>query len=77
MLDNLRNQAESSPFFQEEEEPIVEHVTEEPAPRKNIDQITGMNAKQRFIIAVMLLLVVCLMGVMLLLVTGRFSLPFV
>jgi len=74
MLDNLRDQAASSPFFQEEE-PIVEQVTDSPPPKKTFDQITGMNARQRFILAVMLLLVVCLLGVLILLVTGRFALP--
>jgi hypothetical protein len=75
MLDNLRDQASSSPFF-EKEEPVVEKVIEEPARKKTIDEITQMNAKQRFILAVMLLMIVCLMGVMVLLVTGRFVLPF-
>ena len=73
MLDNLRDQAASSPYFQEEE-PIVEQVLEAPPPKKTIDQISGMTAKQRFIISVMLLIVVCLLGVMALLVTGRFTL---
>ncbi|KAF0107794.1 MAG: hypothetical protein FD146_1425 [Anaerolineaceae bacterium] len=75
MLDNLRDQAASSPFFQQEE-PIAEQAPEGPPPRKTIDQLTGMNARQRLILAAMLLVVVCLLGTMALLVTGRFVLPF-
>jgi hypothetical protein len=74
MLDNLRDQAASSPFFQEEE-PIGEPVPEGPPPRKTFDQIVGMNAQQRFIISLMLLVVVCVLGTMVLLVVGRFVLP--
>lgn len=75
MLDNLRDQASSSPFFQEEE-PIEEKKVDAPPPRKNIDQITGMTAKQRFIISIMLLLVVCVLGVLIMMVTGKFALLF-
>jgi hypothetical protein len=74
MLDNLRDQAASSPFFQEEE-PLPEPVPEGPPPRKTLDQMIGMNTQQRLIIALMLLVVVCLLGTMMLLVTGRFVLP--
>jgi hypothetical protein len=76
MLDNLRDQAASSPFFQEEE-PIPETPGFiAPPPRRTIDQITGMTAQQRFIIAIMLLVVFCLLGTMGLMVTGKFVLPF-
>jgi hypothetical protein len=77
MLDNLRDQASSSPYFQQDDEPI-----EEPQgpvalpPRRSIDQITGMTPQQRFIIAIMMLVIVCLLGAMFLMVTGRFFLPF-
>jgi hypothetical protein len=74
MLENLRDQAASSPFFQEEE-PLAEQVPEGPPPRKTLDQMIGMNTQQRLIIALMLLVVVCLLGTMMLLVTGRFVLP--
>jgi hypothetical protein len=76
MLDNLRDQAS----FQEEEvpqdtnepiEPISPKLPKERKPRRSFDQITGMNSKQRFILAVMLLVMVCLLGTMLLVITGK------
>ena len=71
MLDNLRNEAS----FQEEEEPIDTNTPEEPPkprkPRRSLDQVTGTTAKQRFALAMLLLIVVCLLGVMLLFVTGK------
>jgi uncharacterized protein involved in exopolysaccharide biosynthesis len=76
MLDNLRDQAASSPYFQKEEEPVLDKEPQAPPPRKTIDQLTGMNARQRFILSAMFFVVVCLLGSMVLLVTGRFVLPF-
>ena len=73
MLDNLRDQAS----FQEEEEPLNPNAPKPPKPRKqrkprrSFDQITGMTAKQRFALAVMLSIMVCLLGTMLLLVSGK------
>lgn len=73
MLDNLRNQAsfEDDEFTPEPAEP-------QPKPKKRsrtIDQMTGMNAKQRFFLAVMLLVVVCLMGFMFLMVMDKIVPP--
>jgi hypothetical protein len=77
MLDNLRDQAASSPYFQQDEEPIPEpQGPVVPPPRRSIDQITGMTPQQRFVIAAMLLVVTCLLGTMAMMVTGRFFLPF-
>jgi len=74
MLDNLRNQTS----FQPEEEPSPQ--TPPPPPlrgqRKSLDQLTRMNAKQRFAISVMLLVMVCLLGFVILLVTEKIVLPF-
>jgi len=70
MLDNLRNQA----FFQAEEEPLDPDAPKPPKPRKprrSFNQITGMTAQQRFALAVMLLVVVCLLGTLLLLISGK------
>jgi len=70
MLDNLRNQAS----FQEEEEPLDPNAPKPPKPRKprrSIDQITGMTAQQRFALAVMVSIMVCLLGTMLLLISGK------
>ncbi|NTW10727.1 MAG: hypothetical protein HGA26_05135 [Chlorobiaceae bacterium] len=70
MLDDLRN---SSSFI--EEEPPVE---EEPQPKRftqrKKETFLGMTAQQRFIIAFMMMIAVCVLGVMLLLITGRFGL---
>ena len=69
MLDNIRNQA----TFQEEE-PLDIDAPKPPKqrkPRPNLDRITGMNAKQRFALAVMLSIMVCLLGTMFLLISGK------
>jgi len=76
MLDNLRDQAS---FLEEEQPPEtnkpIEHTSpklpKERKPRRSFDQVTGMTAKQRFILAVMLLVMVCLLGIMLLVITGK------
>ena len=70
MLDNLRSQTS----FQPEEEPPapVEPIKPKRSrPRRSLDQITGMKATQRFMLAVMLLMMVCLLGVILLVITGK------
>jgi len=74
MLDNLRSQTS----FQPDEEPPVSIDPEKPKrpkKRRSIDQITGMNATQRFMIAMMLLIMVCLLGVILLVLTGKIIPP--
>ena len=76
MLDNLRNEASFTP---DEEEPPELGQPEEPKPPKphrSIDQITGTTGKQRLMLAVMLLVMVCLLGSILLLITGKVVLPF-
>ncbi len=70
MLDNLRDQAS----FQEEEEPLDPNAPKPPKPRKprrSFDQITGMTAPQRFALGVMLSVMVCLLGLMLLVISGK------
>jgi hypothetical protein len=70
MLDNLREQAS----FQEDEEPLDPGLTEAPKPpkrRRSFDQITGTTAQQRFALAVMLLVIVCLLGTMFLFLSGK------
>jgi hypothetical protein len=71
MFDNLREEANSSPYFQESAQfQPAAGTTSDPAvskPRK----LFGMTPVQRFIIAVMLAIVVCNLGLMCLLVTGR------
>jgi len=75
MLDNLRKEGENG-FFQEEEEKkpepeVFSHKPKDFRPRKTFDQITGTNAVQRFVLAMMLFLSVCLLGFLLLILTGK------
>lgn len=66
MLDDLRTQANSLTFFEEEEVPIYEELP--PISRR---QILGMSAFQRFVLSAMFLFIVMLVGSLGLLVTGR------
>ena len=75
MLDNLRNQAAFTP---DEEDPSEIGQPKPPKPtkpRRTIDQITGTNDKQRLMLAIMLLIMVCLLGTIFLLITGTVVLP--
>lgn len=76
MLDNLRDDDYSRPFFEDDSppEPEAEPVAM-PAPRRS-GRFLGMTAFQRFVISVMLMIVVCLAGTLLLLATGRMGLYF-
>lgn len=78
MLDNLRDQAAQSEYFQEEEVPAFDEpaVVQRRPARRNLDQVTGMTAQQRFLLAFMLLILVCLLGTMFLLIMGRVVPPF-
>ncbi|MGZ6347864.1 MAG: hypothetical protein ACXWNC_09905 [Anaerolineales bacterium] len=70
MLDNLRDQAS----FGEEKEPPNQKKIREPRQRRqyrSFDEITHMTARQRFALAVMLLIIVTLLGTMLLVITGK------
>ncbi len=82
MLDNLRSQtsfqpdAEEIPESFEPEQP--KKAVKVKAPKKplpTLDQVTRMKAPQRFMLAVMLAIVVCLLGTALLVLTGKMVLP--
>jgi hypothetical protein len=75
MLDNLRNQASFTPDEEEPVEPTKPEEPEPPKPQRSIDQITGTTDKQRLLLAVMVLLMVCLLGAIFLLLTGKVILP--
>ncbi len=84
MLDNLRSQTSFEPGPEEEPEPFEPEKTPKkkprPAPpprppRRSLDQITRMKAPQRFMLAVMLAIVVCLLGTALLVLSGKVVLP--
>lgn len=78
MFDNLRESADSS-FYEEEPNDLYK----EPAPsraavaapsrRRSSANFLGMTAEQRFILALMLLLTVCIMGTLAMFVTGSMS----
>jgi hypothetical protein len=74
MFDNLREDAASGPYYEEEAkfQPAVGTETSssffaEPGSRR----ILGMTGVQRFVIVFMLFMAVCLIGGMALLVTGK------
>lgn len=69
MLDDFREQASTSPFFEE--------VEEKPKPAPRPRYFLGMAPAQRFVIALMLLLIVCILGSFALLVTNKIVLPFI
>jgi hypothetical protein len=78
MFDGLRNDASDTSGFDEQ----VEYFPEDKSPssasrrkRKSSGKILGMNAQQRFIISVMLMIAMCTMGAMCMFVFGKFVLP--
>ena len=72
MLDDLRGQ-EGDMEFMDEEEDVFAYEEEEVAARP---PFLGMTAIQRFVIAVMILFMVCILSSFCLLVTEKISLPF-
>lgn len=75
MLDDLRNSAASS---YDDAEPIPE--TPEPAPvqkkkKKEDTRFLGLTAPQRFIVVLLLMMMTCLLGTFVLILTGRIWLP--
>lgn len=66
MLDDLREQANSATFFEEEEEP-AEEAKRAPARRKFL----GMTPAQRLVLALMLLMMTCIFGALFLVVSGK------
>jgi hypothetical protein len=75
MFDNLRDQANSTPFYEDETQFREAEGVSAPPPAKPTDgRFMGMTPPQRFIVAVMFLISICVLGTMLLLLTGRISL---
>jgi hypothetical protein len=70
MLDNLRESASQSPFFQEEPPPPEQKPS--PSRKKGASgNFLGMTAVQRFVIALMLFMMVCVFGSFILLATEK------
>lgn len=72
MFDDLRKEAtsiyESDP---PQSAPVQAESTAAPKARKRQKKILGMTGPQRFVIVSMLALMVCMMGFMFLLITGK------
>jgi hypothetical protein len=71
MLDDLRNSADSS-FY--EEDPL-EQPPERPQRRQRQGDLLGMTASQRFIIALFLFFMVAILGIFMLIVYQKVSIP--
>lgn len=71
MLDEFREQANTSELYEESDETF-----EEIKPYRPKKRFLGMTAGQRLLIALLLLFAVCILGTLTLLVTERISLPF-
>jgi hypothetical protein len=67
MLDNLRDSASESPFFQEEESP-PESPSSHRRPSKTI---LGLTAFQRFVLVLLLFFMTCVVGSFVLLITQK------
>ena len=78
MFDDLRNSADDqSSFFQDDLSDIEPLLEKKPTKsglglniKFNSKTFLGMNAFQRFIISALLLMMICIMGMMLLMITG-------
>ena len=64
MLDEFREEANASPYFEDE---AVEYY-EEVRPYSSRIKILGMTAAQRLVIAIMILIMTCIVGSLMLLI---------
>ncbi len=79
MFDNLREQPDSTPFYEEEDlfrdaEEVRSAPPRKPSKPKATSsdgRFLGLMPWQRFALAIMLFITVCVLGAMLLIVTGR------
>ncbi len=77
MLDDLRNSAVGN--MDEEQSPLEAEIVQRPRPRpvnRPKSSFLGMTAPQRFVLALMLFLLTCVLGVFCLVITGAVYLPF-
>ena len=74
MFDNLRDSAESSFYEEDQNNPDKQPVAKAIAARRNNARFLGMNARQRFLISIMLLFAVCIIGTLAMFVLGKMSL---
>ena len=71
MFDNLREDATSSPYYEEEAKFQTAANTGSAFGAPSSRRILGMTSAQRFVIAFMFFLAVCIIGAMALFVTGK------
>lgn len=79
MLDNLRDSADSSSFYEEDPNDLYREPASKPAPvgkrtRRRSVGFLGMTALQRLILAVMLLFTTCALGTLAMVLMGKMSL---
>ncbi len=72
MFDNLREDASSSPFFNDE----TPEEEKKKGRKFGNGLFLGMTASQRLVIAVLLFMMVCVLGSLCLLLTDKIALPF-
>ncbi|MBN2500325.1 MAG: hypothetical protein JXB38_06115 [Anaerolineales bacterium] len=80
MLDDLREDSGELDFFDEPESEGEAYDYQYEQPKRAASrqpQFLGMTAPQRFVIAVMLLMMVCMLGTFSLLIMQKVYLPFV
>ncbi len=77
MFDDLRNDSEKSPYFQDGSAAPAPAAQPKPKAKArakfNSKNFLGMNATQRFIVAALLFFMVCAAGVIVLMVTGKMA----
>ena len=71
MFDNLREDAATNSYYEDEAKLRPAAGTSAYAARPRSKRILGMTSVQRFVITFMLMLAVCVIGAMALLVTGK------
>jgi hypothetical protein len=75
MFDNLRDSAESSSFYEEEQNDLYkEPVARAAAKRRSNGRFLGMTAQQRFFVSLMLFFTVCIMGMLAMVFLEKMSL---
>lgn len=73
MFDDLRNDAASKPFYDEEEAQYQPAASSSYSSKKP-GRFLGMTPAQRFILAFLMMMAVCVIGALALFVTGKFVL---
>lgn len=73
MFDNLRDDAASS-FYEEDTIPPEDVLAVAPPKRRTSGKFLGMTPVQRFILATMLMIAICVSGMMCLLLTNKIGL---